>query len=274
MSRAGRANPVAGAAAAAWLVVVAVPVTFIVLSSLRRQQDYLTAGAITLPSHPGADNYRTVWRLGFGHFLANSAVVTAATVVLVLGTALPAAYGIVRGTSRAVRVGFSLFLVGLAIPAQAVVIPIYYLVTRVHLYDSLTAIVLPTAAFSLPTAIVVLTSTLRDIPADLHEAMTLDGAGAARTFLRLVVPLSVPGLATVGIFSGLNAWNGFLFPLVLTQSTQQRVLPLGLWGFQNQYGTDVPGLMAAVVVSAAPVLVLYLIGRRHLLRGLSAGFGK
>jgi raffinose/stachyose/melibiose transport system permease protein/xylobiose transport system permease protein len=89
-----------------------------------------------------------------------------------------------------------------------------------------------------------------------------------------VLPLSRPGLITVGIVAGLNAWNGILFPLVLTQSSRWRVLPLGLWNFQGQHGTDVPGLMAAVVLSALPMLALYLFGRRHLLRGLAAGFGR
>jgi xylobiose transport system permease protein len=123
-------------------------------------------------------------------------------------------------------------------------------------------------------AVLVLTSALRDVPNELYEAMTVDGAGPALIFRRLVVPLSRPALASVGIFAGLNAWNGILFPLVLTQSPDQRVLPLGLWNFQSQYGTDVPGLLAAVVLSALPVLALYLFGRRQLLSGLSAGFGK
>ena len=274
--RVARGDPVglAGLPALGWLLVVALPIYFIVGTSLRTQGSYVTDGPLRLPTAPTLDNYSRAIELGFGTYIRNTLVVTAATVVLVLLLAVPAAYAIVRGESRLVRHGFSMFLLGLAIPAQAVIVPVYLIITRLHLYDSLPAIILPTVAFALPLSIIVLTSALRDIPAELYEAMFVDGASPARVFLQLVVPLSTPGVVTVAIYSGLSAWNGILFPLVLTQSHRRRVLTLGLWSFQNQYGLDVPGLMAGVVLSALPVLALYLFGRRYLLRGLAAGFGK
>ncbi|MER7273129.1 carbohydrate ABC transporter permease [Dactylosporangium sp. NPDC000244] len=269
-----RWNWPAGIAAAIWLVIVAVPVYYIVITGFRTQESYIDAGPLDLPRDLTLGNFADLWDLGFPTFLFNSLVVAFGTVLLVLAVALPAAYAIVRTPNRTIRAAFTMFLLGLAVPAQAVIVPIYLIITRLHMYDTLTAIILPTAAFSLPIAIVVLTSSLRDIPGELYEAMTVDGATAGRIFGRLVLPLARPGLTSVGIFVGLGAWNGFLFPLVLTQSEEQRVLPLGLWNFQNQYGTNVPGLMAAVVLSAVPVLALYLFGRRHLLSGLAAGFGK
>ena len=264
----------AAAGAMIWLVVAIAPIYLMVVTSLRRQDAYQSASALNPAAGATFDNYARVWHKGFVQFTMNSATVVLATVVLVVLTALPAAYGLVRNDTRALRLVFPLFLFGLAIPAQAVIVPIYLIITRMRLYDSLAAIILPTAAFSVPMSIVVLTSTLRNVPKELYEAMAVDGASPARVFARLVVPLGRSGIVTVVIFSGLNAWNGFLFPLVLTQSPGTRVLPLGLWNFQNQYGTDVPGLMAAAVFSALPVLVLYLFGRRHLLRGLTAGFGQ
>lgn len=269
-----RVNVPAGLGATVWLVIVAVPLYYIVVTSLRRSDDYLTEGALRFPSHLTLDNYGRVLGLGFATFLGNSLIVTAATIALVLALALPAAYAIVRGSGRTVRWMFSAFLLGLAIPAQAVIVPIYLIITRLYLYDSLTAIVLPTVAFALPISVLVLTSTLRDIPKELYEAMTVEGAGPIRVFWDLVFPLARPGLLTIGIFSGLSGWNGFLFPYVLTQDPDRRVLSLGLWNFQNQYGTDVPGLLAAVMLSAVPVLALYLFGRRYLLQGIAAGFGR
>jgi raffinose/stachyose/melibiose transport system permease protein/xylobiose transport system permease protein len=268
------AKGLAGVGATVWLILVATPIYFMVITSVRTSDAYVGEGALRPPSDLTAENYGRVLDLGFGRFLLNSAIVTVTTVVLVLVMALPAGYSIVRGRSRAARLAFTLFLLGLAIPAQAVVIPLYLVITRLHLYDSLTAVVLPTVAFSLPVAIVVFTSYLRDIPKELYESMVADGASAGSVFFRLVVPAARPALATVGIYSGLNAWNGFIFPLVLTQSEQRQVVPLGLWNFQSQYGTDVPGLFAAVLLSTVPVLALYLFGRRQLLRGLSAGYGR
>lgn len=269
-----RPNVLAGLGATLWLLVVGVPLYFVVITSVRERSGYLSAGPLSLPETFTLENYALAFEVGFGRFLLNSAIVTVATVALVVSLALPAAYAIVRSRSRAVRTGFSLFLLGLAIPAQAVIIPLYLIITRFHLYDTLIAIILPTAAFALPISIVVLTSSLRDVPRELYEAMTVDGAGPTGIFLRLVLPLARPGMVTVGIFAGLQAWNGFLFPLVMTQSQSTRVLPLGLWEFQGQYGTNVPGIMAAVVISAIPIFALYIFARRQLLGGLAAGFSK
>jgi raffinose/stachyose/melibiose transport system permease protein/xylobiose transport system permease protein len=270
LSRSG--GLVSGALAGLWLLVVAAPLYFMLITSLRTSDAYVEEGALSPPSDITLGNYSRVLDLGFGTFLANSTLVTVLTVGLVLVMALPASYSIVRSRSRGVRLAFSVFLLGLAIPAQAVIIPLYLIITRMHLYDSLTAIVLPTVAFSLPVAMVVLTSQLRDIPKELYESMIMDGGTSTSIFFRLVVPSARPALVSVGIYSGLNAWNGFIFPLVFTQSRERQVAPLGLYNFQSQFGTDVPGLFAAVLISALPVLALYLFGRRHLLRGLSAGY--
>lgn len=269
-----RANPLAALAALAWLVVVGLPLYYLVAVSLRTRSDYLSAGPLAPPSSPTLENYATVLDSGFGRYLLNTVIVTAASVALVLVLALPAAYAIVRGTGRPVRAGFSLLLLGLAIPAQAVIVPVYLVITRLRLYDSLTGIVLPTAAFLLPMAVLVLTSTLRDIPEDLYEAMALDGGGPFRVLRTLVIPLSRPGLITVGVYVAVNAWNGFLFPLVLTQSQDSRVLTMGLWSLQGQFTSNVPALMAAMTLSVLPVFLFYVIGRRRLVGGLTAGFGK
>lgn len=269
-----RVNVLGGLGAAVWLVVVALPLYYLLASSLRRREDYLSAGALSAPGST-LENYGQVLGSGFGTYLLNNVIVTVAAVAIVLGLAAPAGYAIVRSPSRLVRGAFSVMLLGLAIPAQATIVPIYLMITRMHLYDSLLAVILPTAAFVLPMAILVLTSVMRDIPRELFESMSLDGAGPFRVLMALVVPLSRPGLVTVGIYTALNAWNGFIFPLVLTQDPSVRTLTLGLWDFQGALGTrNIPAILAAVTLSMLPLLAVYLFGRRHLLRGLTAGFGR
>ncbi len=115
---------------------------------------------------------------------------------------------------------------------------------------------------------------MRDITPDLYEAMAIDGASPSRVFFRLVLPLSKGGLSTIVVFSALQAWNGFLFPLVLTQSDSTKVITLGLYDFQTQYGVDIPGLLAAVVLSMVPILLVYLFARRALVQGLMGVGGK
>ncbi|RJK96014.1 carbohydrate ABC transporter permease [Vallicoccus soli] len=269
-----RPNVVAGLFAALWFLLVAVPLYYLVSSSLRRRSDYLAESPLSIPDAPTLENYRTVLEGGFGRYLFNNIVVTGGTVALVVALALPAAYAVARSASPFVQRGFSMLLIGLAIPAQATIIPVYLMITQLRLYDTLLAIILPTAAFALPVATLVLTNSLRDVPRELYEAQAVDGAGPFRVLVSLVLPLARPAVVTVSVFTALTAWNGFLFPLVLTQSQSTRVLTLGLWNFQGQFGTNVPGLLAAVTLSVLPIFAVYLLGRRFLLGGLTAGFGK
>jgi raffinose/stachyose/melibiose transport system permease protein len=102
----------------------------------------------------------------------------------------------------------------------------------------------------------------------------VDGATEWSTLRHLAFPLTRPALVTVSIYSGLAIWNGFLLPLILTQSPDQRTLPLALWTFQSQYSVNVPAVLASVVLTALPILALYVLGRRQLLSGLTAGFSK
>jgi raffinose/stachyose/melibiose transport system permease protein len=167
-----------------------------------------------------------------------------------------------------------LFLMGLAIPLQATIIPVYLIIIRLQMYDTLAAIILPSIAFAIPLSVLVLSNFIRDVPKELFESMRMDGATEWGTMWKLAFPLTRPALVTVAIYNGLGVWNGFLLPLVLTQSPDKRTLPLALSAFQGQYTVNVPAVLAAVVLSTLPIVIMYAIGRRQLLSGLTAGFGK
>jgi raffinose/stachyose/melibiose transport system permease protein len=122
--------------------------------------------------------------------------------------------------------------------------------------------------------VLILTSFMRDVPKELFESMRVDGASEWRTLWNLVLPLTRPAIATVAVYQALQVWNGFLFPLVLTHSSRIRVMPLALWAFEGEFTLDVPGVLAAVVLSVLPILAAYIVGRRQLVAGLTAGFGK
>lgn len=270
----GRLNLAGLAGAGVWAVVVLLPLYYLVATALQDRSAYLDRGPLAPPQALSLENFRVVFEGGFGHYLVNTTIVTGGTVALVLALALPAAYAMVRSPHGFVSATFSVFLLGLAIPAQATIIPVYLLITRMNLYDTLVAIILPTAAFALPLSIIVLTGALRDVPRELYEAMALDGGRPRHMLRHLVVPMSRGGIVTVGIYTALQAWNGFLFPLVLTQSQEQRVLTLALWSFKGEFGVNVPGLMAAVLLSALPFFVLYLVARRWIVAGLVGSGGK
>lgn len=261
-------------AALVWLAVVAVPIYFLFMASLRTRENFHDGHPLAFPTDPTLDNYRNVLEGNFPTYFVNNVIITVGSVVLVLALAIPAAYAIVRSKSRISRRAFTIMLLGLEIPAQAVIVPVYYLMNELGLHDTVPAVILPTAAFALPLALLVLVNGMRDIPGELYEAQALDGASPLRTLVTMVLPLARPPMMVVGVFTALTAWNGFIFPLVLIDSAENRTLTLGLADFQTQYGSDVPSMLAAITLSMLPIFVVYLIGRRFLLSGLTAGFGK
>ncbi|MFF3875595.1 carbohydrate ABC transporter permease [Streptomyces sp. NPDC001978] len=269
-----RPNPLSGLGSVIWLAVVIIPIYAMISASLTNQDQALGNNALKPPTHPTLDNYNTVLHNGFGHFLWNTVVVAAAVVAIVLVLCVPLAYVAVRTRNIWSGSAFRLFLLGVAIPAQAVVVPLYLMIAKLNLYDSLLAIILPTAAFAMPVSVLILTGTLRDISEELYEAMALDGASATRMLFQLVIPMTKGGISTVVIYSALQAWNGFLFPLIFTQSDGPRVLTLGLFNYVSQFGVNIPALLASVILSGIPIFAVYLVARRALVGGLMGVGGK
>jgi len=267
-------NVPAGIASLVWLVIVGLPLYVLVLATLRDRDAYYDEGSLSAPTGLTLDNYRTVLESDFFTYLLNTAIVTVATAAVVVVLSVCVGYTVVRTMSRTSQRIFQFFLLGLAIPAQAVIIPIYLLITQLNLYDSLLAIILPTSAFCLPVCVLILAGTMRDIEEEMYESMALEGAGQARVLLQLVVPLSRGGISTVAVYAALQAWNNFLFPLILTQSRESRVLTLGLYDYVGQFRVDIPALLAAVVLSIVPIFVVYLFARRQLINGLMGVGGR
>ena len=270
----GRNNYLGGLFGWLWLAVIIVPIYYVVITTFKDQGEYFTSNPLALPIPPTFTPYQQVVEAGIGRYFLNSVIVTVGAVIPIVLFSFLASYAMVRGDSRFLRFSRSLFLFGLAIPLQATIIPIYLIITRIRMYDTLGALILPLIAFGIPLTVLILSNFLRDVPRELFESMRLDGCTDWQMAWRLAFPLVRPAIVTVTIYNALHVWNGFLFPLILTQSPEQRVLPLALWAFQGEYSVNIPAVLAAVVVSTLPILVLYVVGRRQLLSGLTAGFGK
>jgi len=269
-----RPNWIAGGLSAIWLVIIGVPILSMVVWSLTTERAFRDAGPVALPDAWTLDNLGEIIDRGFLGYYWNTTIVTVGSIVLALGLAIPAAYGVVRSTSWLASASFRVFLLGLAIPSQAVIVPLYWIITELGLYDTLIAVILPTVAFNLPLIILILSGALRDVPREVYEAMTLDGAGPFRILVSAVVPMSRGSISAVGIFVGLHAWNAFIFPLIFIRDKDKTMVTLGLRQFQQEFAVDIPGLMMAVLVSAIPVFLLYAFARRWLIAGLSGLGGR
>ena len=268
-------NWVGGSLSWVWLFIVILPIYWIVITSIKSQSEYFVTNPFAPPTEPTLDAYRLVIDSGFIRYFFNSVIVTAGAVIPAVLVSFMAAFAIIRSRPHwFLKSTNAVLLMGLAIPLQATIIPVYLIIIRLHLYDTLLALILPSIAFAIPLSVLVLSNFIRDVPNELFESMRLDGCSEWQTLWRLALPLTRPALVTVTIYNALLIWNGFLLPLVLTQSPDLRVLPLALWTFQGQYGINVPAILAAVLLTALPILALYIVGRRQLLSGLTAGFTK
>lgn len=258
-----------------WLIISFYPVLYILMSSLRTQNGFLSGGPSWLPpKNPTFSNYATVFQSGFLHYFLNSLIVSVVSVVFIVLFSLLLAYVIVRSKNRVITTVFNIFLIGLALPIQAAIIPVYVLITKLHMYDTLGGIILPSIAFGIPMTLLFLVNFVREIPNELYESMGLEGATDFQMLRNLVTPLAMPSIISIGIYQFILAWNNFLFPLVLTQSDSVKVMPLAVVQFQGDHTMDIPVTMAAVTVSALPLLIAYIFCGKYIRRGMMAGFGK
>ncbi|TAH53610.1 MAG: carbohydrate ABC transporter permease [Chloroflexota bacterium] len=254
-----------------WLLVAGLPFYFMVQSGFKAQFDLLTAPFWTLPTRWVFENYLTVLSGPFVRSLLNSVIVVSVSVALVLLVGSMASFVFARTHFRLNRPLFVLIVAGLVIPVHVTLIPVYILTTNLKLYDSLFALIGPYVAFSLPLAVFILTAFMREIPRELEEAARMDGASTALIFWRIILPLSWPGLATVGIYNAVTLWNEFVFAYVLTSSPASRTLPLAIWDYQGQYAANIPLIMAVLSLAAAPLILIYIVAQERVVGGMMAG---
>ncbi len=225
-----------------------------------------------LPAPPIWDNVANAWVRGrFGDYLLNSLIVTVPTVVGVVALSALAGYGIARFRFPGRVPAFGAILLGLTIPFQSVMIPLYYQLLGMGLLGTYWAVILPGIAFGLPFGVFLMAAFFEDLPRELHEAGRVDGCGELRIFWSIMLPLARPAVSTLVVFQFMRSWNEFLMPLLYLQDEAKRPIPLGLMFFQGTYTRDIGLIAASVTLATIPVIVVYLLFQRQFVRGLTAG---
>lgn len=259
------------AALAIYAGLIVVPLVVVFAGSLKSTRE-LFAAPFGAPTSPKWENYATVLsEQDLDRAFANSTMVTVASVAISLLVASLAAYGIARIPGWKGHVLFGFLVLGMAVPAQANMIPQYVLFDRLGLLNSLVGLVLINIVITLPIAVFILTGFMRTLPRELYEASSIDGCGPWRTYRTIVIPLSLPSLAATAIFLFVIHWNELLYPLLFIQEPSKRTLPLALLDFQGEFLTNYPLLFSGVVVASLPVLVAYVFLQRYFVAGLTAG---
>ncbi len=254
-----------------WLAVTTLPFIFVVMTSLKSQQETFTGSVWALPEKLNFENYLAVLQGGFWVYLRNSVFVLVLSIGLILVISSMAAYAFARLKFRLNKPLFGLIVAGMIVPIHITLIPIYLLIRNVGLYDTQFALIGPYVATALPISIFILTEFMRQIPKELEEAAKLDGCGAFGIFWKVFLPLSGPGLSTVAIYNGISLWNEFIFAYLLTSNPANRTMPLAIWDFQGQYTSNIPAILSVVTLTSLPLIVAYAFGQERIVKGMMAG---
>jgi raffinose/stachyose/melibiose transport system permease protein len=254
-----------------WLAVTTLPFLFVIVTSLKSQEESFADSVWALPRHLDFAEYASVLQGPFFTYLLNSCFVVGVSVLLIVLLSSMAAYAFARLHFPFGKTLFGLVVAAMIVPIHATLVPIYLLVRNIGLYDSAFALIGPYVAFSLPISIFILTEFMRQIPRELEEAACLDGCGPLKIFWRIYFPLSTPGLATVAIYNAVALWNEFIFAYVLTSTPGHRTLPLAIWDFQGQYSSNVPAMLALVTLTSLPLIAVYAFGQERVIKGMMAG---
>jgi ABC-type glycerol-3-phosphate transport system permease component len=260
-----------GAALAAALAVIAFPLWMMAVGSVTREAQ-LFQGAVFLPHRPVFDHYRALLaERGFWRPLRNSLVVAGVTTLICVGLGSVCAYALarLRFRGRGVVLGFVL-AVG-TFPQISIVSPLYLLLRRVGLIDTYPGLILPYVTFAMPLAVWVLAGFFRELPAEIEEAARVDGASRLRTLAEVVLPMAAPALATTAILTFIYCWNEFLFALSFTLGPDHQTVPVAIALLRGRYQVSWGQILAAALLSTAPVAAGILVFQRRIVQGLVSG---
>ncbi|MGK7378758.1 carbohydrate ABC transporter permease [Planococcus shenhongbingii] len=255
-----------------YALLILIPLLVVVLTSMKTLQETF-ANPLGLPANGlNIDNYVAIFQeqTMAGYFM-NSVIVTLFSVTFTLLFASMIAFGITRLSSWLGNILFTLFTLGMMVPAQVIMVPLYSLMLDLGLTNSLVGLILVNVSTTLPIAVFILTGFMKTLPKELFEASTIDGAGNWQMFTRVAIPLSLPSLSATAIFLFVMHWNDLLYPLLFITDNAYKTLPLALLEFQGQYSTNYPMLFTGVIIASAPMVIAYVFLQRFFVAGMTAG---
>ncbi|MCI9307103.1 MAG: carbohydrate ABC transporter permease [Ruminococcus sp.] len=252
-------------------VIAITPFIFMIMNSFKEKFEMLTKGVFSLPDKLDFTNYKEVIEGNFLSYFVNSVIVLVVSLIILLMISAFASYPLSRFKFRFKAGIYSLIVACMSIPVHITLIPIFKMSQKLHLYDSIWALIGPYIAMGIPISVFILTSFMEQIPKEIEEAASIDGCGKIRMFFFIIFPMAKPGLSTLAIYNGVNMWNEFIFAYTLTQSQGNRTLPLAVWEFQGQYSMNTPMIMSVLTLTVLPMIILFIFAQDKLIKGMAAG---
>ncbi|MHA7176156.1 carbohydrate ABC transporter permease [Arthrobacter sp. Sr24] len=255
------------------VVVQVYPMLWLVLTSFRTATDFAAGNPFAIPTQFTLENYSRAFSMGnLGLNILNSLIVTLGSSLLIVVAGMMAAFALQVLGFRFSGVVRALFLLGIIVPVQIALVPLFIDYSKIGLLDTHLSMIIPLAAFALPMAVYLFSSFYEYIPREMYEAASLDGAGPFRIFSKITFPLSVNTIITVVLVNSIFIWNDFIFANTFVLSDGLKTIPLGLQNYIGAMGnTDWTATFAAVCVTVTPLLLVFLVLNKAMISGLESG---
>lgn len=252
-------------------LVCITPLFWVIASSLKTTGQ-IAANPLGFPTEIRWDNYIEAWTVGrFGKYFKNSVIISLPIVTFVILLASLAGYGLARLTFRGSNFVFVVFLLGLMVPFQSIMIPLFYILKDIRFLGTYWAMIVPSIALGMPFSIFFMRAYFSGLPQELGDAAEIDGCNEFSVYWRVMLPLAGPAVSALVVLQFMGAWNAFLLPLIYMQKEEIRPLVLGLMFFRSRYTQNYPLTMAGAAIVMVPIVIVYLIFQRRFVQGLTAG---
>lgn len=218
------------------------------------------------------DNYIRAVEVGnIGINFMNSVFITAVSVTIAVLLSSMASYGIIRMRWKLSKTVYSLFLIGMSIPSYAAIVPLFSMFNKLGIINTYAGIIIPHIVFAFPISIFILSGFFSTIPKELEESAVIDGCTILKAFFRIIMPISISSVVTVAVINFITIWNDLLFPQIFLSDKNMMPLPVGLTAFSDLYSTDYVGMIAAVVFTIIPTIIVYVFLHDKIMDGMTAG---
>ena len=255
-----------------WAVISLFPVYWMLTFSLKTNAEIFGENVIGLPQYWVWENYTRAMNTGHMEvYFLNSLIIAVITILVTLVAAAMATYAMTRLVWKGREMMNKFFMLGLTIPIHAAIVPLYVVLGKAKLLNSHAALIIPYSAFSLAMAILICTGFMGDIPYDLDEAAFLDGCGVWGIFCRVIAPLMIPAVSTVGIYTFLQCWNELMFATIFNSKEAYKTLPVGVQSLAGQYSTEWGPIGAALAIATIPTLLVYVFLSKRIQDSFIAG---
>ncbi|SHE10701.1 Inner membrane ABC transporter permease protein ycjP [Chlamydia abortus] len=256
-----------------YLFVILYPFLFVLFSSVKTGNQEIAANPFGFPTSFQWENYVTAWvNAKISTYFFNSLYIGVLSSVLSIFFASLLAFAVTRMRyNKLSALLFQFVLLGMLIPNNALLLPIYGLMRKLDILNTHWALIVPYVANAIPFSVIILAAFMRSLPSEIEEAAVMDGLSAKGIFARIVIPLTIPAIVTVFIINFLGNWNEFLLANFFLSEDALRTLPVGMVGFRDAYNTNYAQMSAGIVFSVVPVLVIYAILQEKIIEGVTAG---